>query len=489
MAKIIIVGAGVAGLSAGIYSRLFGHETVIFEKHHIAGGNLSGWRRGDYYIDNCIHWLTGTNETTSTYRMWKDTGMLSDGVDIFKPDSLYTAELDGQSLSLCRDINKLEEDMIGISPEDEKEIRSFIEAIKAAQKLLDLGGGINKPYKLLKYFPLTTGQLAERFKHPLIKRFIRCFIGDKFGVVAMFAAVGSFCSGNADIPYGGSFAAAQRLIDRYKELGGKLYTGREVVKAEDGRVVFSDGSEETGDYIVITAEPKSAIGKILDGKLPRAVAKRYEDKRLLRFSSVQCAFAIDDDRKLFDGDLIVYVPEEYAKELGVEHVAFRSYYYEKGFAPEGQSVYQCMMFCGEKTAREYISLGADREAYAEKKRRISEIVAKLFEGRFPEFSGRIKILDVWTPSTYRRYTDSETGSYMSFLFPGKYIPVHVSGKAPGYRGIFFAGQWLCPPGGLPNAAKSGKLAAEKINATEARAARGVSRRVKRNETKKLPAGN
>ena len=384
MAKIIIVGAGVAGLSAGIYSRLFGHETVIFEKHHTAGGNLSGWRRGEYYIDNCIHWLTGTNKTTATYKIWEETGMLG-GVDIFRPDSLYTVELDGQSLSLCRDINKLEADMIRISPEDEKEIRSFITAIKAAQKLLDLGDGINKPQKLLKYLPMTTGKLAERFRHPLIKRFIRYFIGDKFGVVAMFAAAGSFCSGNADIPFGGSFAAAKRLVGRYKELGGELFTGREVVKIDDGKVVFADGSEENGDYVIITAEPESVTGKIIDAKMPRAIAKRYADKRLMRFSSVQCAFAINYDGKLFDGDLIVSIPEEYKKEFGAEHIAFRSYYYEKGFAPQGQSVYQGMIFCGEKTAREYIALGADKAAYAEKKRKVSELVIKLFAERFPEY--------------------------------------------------------------------------------------------------------
>ena len=37
MAKIVIVGGGVAGLSAGIYSRMAGHDVVICERHFLAG--------------------------------------------------------------------------------------------------------------------------------------------------------------------------------------------------------------------------------------------------------------------------------------------------------------------------------------------------------------------------------------------------------------------------------------------------------------------
>ena len=55
MAKIIIVGGGVSGLSAGIYAQLNGHTAVICEKHTKAGGNLTGWQREGYKIDNCIH--------------------------------------------------------------------------------------------------------------------------------------------------------------------------------------------------------------------------------------------------------------------------------------------------------------------------------------------------------------------------------------------------------------------------------------------------
>ena len=38
MKKIIIVGAGLAGLTAGIYARQSGFDVTIYESHSIPGG-------------------------------------------------------------------------------------------------------------------------------------------------------------------------------------------------------------------------------------------------------------------------------------------------------------------------------------------------------------------------------------------------------------------------------------------------------------------
>ena len=102
MSKVLIVGGGVAGLSAGIYARLSGHEAIVCEKHAIAGGNLTGWNRGEYHIDNCIHWLTGTNPKSPHYKIWKEVGAL-DGVAIYYADSFFTAKYNEQTLqTICK---------------------------------------------------------------------------------------------------------------------------------------------------------------------------------------------------------------------------------------------------------------------------------------------------------------------------------------------------------------------------------------------------
>ena len=47
--RIIIIGGGVAGLSAGIYAEQHGFHAVILEKNPVVGGMCVGWNRKGYH--------------------------------------------------------------------------------------------------------------------------------------------------------------------------------------------------------------------------------------------------------------------------------------------------------------------------------------------------------------------------------------------------------------------------------------------------------
>jgi phytoene dehydrogenase-like protein len=55
--SMIIIGAGFAGLAAGIYGRLNGYKTDIYEMHNLPGGLCTSWKRKGYTFDACIHGL------------------------------------------------------------------------------------------------------------------------------------------------------------------------------------------------------------------------------------------------------------------------------------------------------------------------------------------------------------------------------------------------------------------------------------------------
>jgi len=50
MKKVIIVGGGIAGLSAGIYAMQSGFDVTILEMHTIPGGNCTSWKRKGYFL-------------------------------------------------------------------------------------------------------------------------------------------------------------------------------------------------------------------------------------------------------------------------------------------------------------------------------------------------------------------------------------------------------------------------------------------------------
>jgi phytoene dehydrogenase-like protein len=68
--KVIIIGAGIAGLSAASYLQRSGYQAEIFEAHSLPGGVCTSWKRGDYTFDYCVHWLLGTKKGTGPHFLY-----------------------------------------------------------------------------------------------------------------------------------------------------------------------------------------------------------------------------------------------------------------------------------------------------------------------------------------------------------------------------------------------------------------------------------
>lgn len=478
MANIAIIGGGVAGLSAGIYAQMNGHSATVYEKHFKAGGNLTGWDRNGYHIDNCIHWLTGTNPVTKLYRMWKELGVLGD-VQTHKAGQLYTFEKDGKSISLSRDLMRLKQDMLRIAPQDRKQILPFIRAIKAACRLYGMTGKdhtkksnalqkLGSVPALVPYYGLTTGELAQRFSHPLLRGFIESFMTEHFSSLALIIVFATFCSGNGDIPVGSSCAMAQRMTDRFLALGGKLCLKKGVTKVNTAgdaaqSVTLDDGSTQYADYVIIATDPSVAFGKLLDRQLmPKSLKKQYADPKMQRFSSYHCAFSCDSTDLPFDHEIVLEIPEKYKAELGADYMMLHEFSYEKGFAPAGKNLLQTMTYILEKDARGFIQLSKNKAAYKERKRRIAEITYEIISEKYPQLRQKLQCIDVWTPATYRKFVDSEIGSFMSFILPPSTAPLRLSNRVKGLKNVVLATQWLQSPGGLPIAAEAGLYAIKAI---------------------------
>ena len=68
--SIIIIGAGLAGLSTGCYAQMNGYQSHIFEHHDRPGGAAAAWKRKGYLIDGGIHWLMGYKPGQAVYEIY-----------------------------------------------------------------------------------------------------------------------------------------------------------------------------------------------------------------------------------------------------------------------------------------------------------------------------------------------------------------------------------------------------------------------------------
>ena len=488
MARIIIIGGGVSGLAAGIRGLQGGHEAVIVERHTSAGGNLCGWDRGGYHIDNCIHWLTGTNPVTDMYRVWRSLGVPVDG-EVHTGEVLYTYSAGGGSLSLSRDIGRLEQDMLALSEGDDREISRFIRAVKAARTVCGISAerddtaagaaeaALRAPV-LLPYLMMSTDQLARRFNSPVIRGFIRSLLTGCFGAVALLIVFATYCSGNGGIPAGGSTAVARHMEDRFRSYGGVLRCGTPAAQIiiEGGRataVTLEDGRRIEADRVVLACDPACAFGRLLPAHYePVRLQRRYEDPRRRIFSSFHCAYGCDTERLPFTGDLILDMPSDLREEFGTDHLILREFSHEPSFAPEGHSLLQTMCFCTRSKSLGFITLSRDRGAYRAAKERLAGRIEEVVARRFPNLAGRLSLIDCWTPATYRRYTGAPTGSYIGFTLPSGRIPTMLPPRVKGISNLLLATQWQQEPGGLPTAAAAGIAAADAIIREEARRTAG-----------------
>lgn len=475
MKSILIIGGGVAGLTAGIYLAKQGLDCQIFEKQPVAGGNLTGWNRQGHHIDNCVHWLTGTSTQSGYYKTWCEVGALGNGL-VFQPDAFYASELNGDRIEMSADIEKAKRDMLALSPADAVEIEKFFDAVKSVMLAEGIYPNGNDGKRRLwalrmlsvmrRYHGMSLAQLGAKFVHPLLKKLFSDYIIGEFSAVALIYSYGNFAGGNAGLPVGGSYAMAQRMRKKFEDLGGKVNLGAEVdeIIMDKGRaegVLLKDGTYVTGDYVICGCDPTITFNSLLGVEMPKYMAKQYLKKDALLYSSMHCAFACAVAAP-FEGSLII---EAASEAFGYDRLVLREFSHEPGYSPADGGVIQTMVYLRESECREWIKLRkSDKAAYREKKRLLADEAERQIIARFPGLDGKIKLIDVWTPATYNRYFDSHVGAWMTMALTPKMALSAKKSRIPSLKNVYLATQWQTAPGGLPIAMTCGKnTAADIIN--------------------------
>ena len=484
MKKIIIVGGGVSGVSAGIYAKKAGFNVEIFEKNNIAGGQCMGWNRKQHHIDNCIHWLTGTKKGTSLRNVWEEVGALEPGTEFVQSDTFYTTYEGNEQATLWKDLERTEKDLLELSSEDSKEIEKIIAHVKYAKccempadKPMDMMGikdyikmgmSMKDIKKVMKeYGRIDMKDLSDRFKHPVIKSLLLDYLPKEYQASSFIISYATVASGNGDIPVGGSLAMFNRMLRKYKDLGGIIHTNSLVKKVcLEGNtatgIELDDGSIHKSDYVLIATDAMEALKNLLENK---HLDKEWEQcfsnsKKYPLFSGLQMAFSIDKSFYSHRGTIFFDCKPIHIGNKVISRISVKSFEYEKEWAPVGKTVLQSNIMQYDDDYEYWKSL--DSETYSKMKNQLSEQVKQRITEKFPDLEGHIEILDCWTPITYERFCNSYHGAYMGFITRKDVKPFKVKGTIKGIKNVYLASQWIQSPGGLPVAVTAGKFAVLRI---------------------------
>ncbi len=477
--KIVIIGGGIAGLSAGIFAQKSGYESTILEKLPTLGGECTGWDRDGYHVDGCIHWLVGTKPGTPMHQLWREVGAL-EGAEIYHPDSFLTYEHDDVTVSLYRDLERLRASWLALSPEDTDAINNFCHTVQQLQtfeipcdKPMDLMSLLEKIRMLAsmkeagivmrKYGKLSLRDYARTFKHPALQALLASFLPEGYSASSIFFALASFTKGQASIPRGGSKAFSMRMVKRYLSLGGTIEAPCEVVDLVVDRnavtqVITGNGGVFAADYFVAACDPHVLYQRLLKGKYrDRAFELRYQNPTDYPLAShVLVALGYEGKMDTIPRSLSFPIAPFEINQRTIDRLSIAHYQHEPTFAPQGHTVITCAINQFHDDWEAWDSLAENRQDYRQEKMRIGTAVLQAVERRFSQMAGGLKILDVATPKTYERYCNAYRGAFMAFLPTVRGKMMAHTGRIKGLSNLHLTGQWLQPPGGLPVAAITGK---------------------------------
>ncbi|WP_145503345.1 NAD(P)/FAD-dependent oxidoreductase [Streptomyces sp. CFMR 7] len=497
--RVIVIGAGVAGLSTGCYAQMSGARTRIFEKHVLPGGCCTAWSRDGYLFDYCIEWLIGTAPGNDAHRVWRELGAL-DGKTVTNFELFNKVEDEnGRSVTFYNDPDRLEAHLLALSPADAPLIRAFTRDLRrfiaielypfltapALRTVRERAATLRTVLPAFRLFWRTAATpmhvFADRFQDPLLRRAFRnIFFQDPegFPLLPYLFNMAAAHHLNAGFPQGGSLGLSRSIENRYLGLGGEVtYRARtEKILIENDRAIgveLRNGQRYFAEHIVSACDGRTTVHGLLDGRYtsPR-IDKLYNDlieRPGTLFPAVVSAFVGlrgDFDPGEAHSTTHLLTDEDGRRLPGALQnslvVQARSRYSD-GFAPPGRSVLHCTYFSdyaywkGLRTR--------SRREYRGRKHEVADFVRTFLEHRHPGINDRIDLVDIASPATTHRYTGNHNGSILAWkaFSDADDVAARLVGRdrmrLPGLSGFSMAGQWV-GMGGLIRAASTGRFAVQ-----------------------------
>ncbi len=494
--KINIIGAGVSGLSAGCYLQMNGFETEIFEKHSTPGGLCTSWKKGEYTFDGCAHWILGSDKGSSFYQMWSEILEMKK-INFHNHDIRLQVDLKNNAnkygekiFRLYTNIDKLQEYLTDLSPEDAKQIKKFIKPMRIMQKFdlppimdkLPFFKSLVRGIKMLRYVEFlfwflklkreTNYSFAKKLKNPFLKEsFETLYDGEEVNMMVLTMPHSVFDLKSGGYPIGGSLNFSKKIEESYLKLGGKINYKTPVKKiiTENGiakSLLVRNNILHPADVIISATDWYYTAFEALEGKFVNQKMLNLKKLKGLKifYSVIQFSFGISADLKhlphfsRFPLDEPILSPDGTSYERMEVHI----YNYDPTLAPKGKTVVVVNYYTMNRDY--WIDLRKkNRLEYRARKKEFSDKIIELLDKRLGGIKEKIEEMDMATPATFYRYTNNWKGSTQGWL-PGKNLLAvsPVSFTFPGLKNFYFSSHWNQPGGGLPIAIKTGRDVAKII---------------------------
>jgi len=484
--KIAIIGGGISGLSAGIFARVNGFETTIYEMGNKAGGVCSSWERQGYYVNGSIHWLVGSAPGTDLYDLWHQLGVIEGNTFHNHNSFIEYKDLNGHGVHFYTDIQKLKKHFLELAPEDEETINELVNAI---EKIAHNSFPMDKSFELLnawdwtkamlgnfpfimamgKYNQISIKDFAKKFKSGTLRKAFEYFWSADISMTFFLMQLAYAYKGTAGYPLGGSGKFIEKLEKRFLDLGGKIEFGSKVSKilVEDHQAIGLEINQDKtihADYVISAADGHTVLFELLgqdyvDEKTKEAYRSLKTFPSLVYFSA-----GIDRTFEEMPPSIVGQnIPLTQPLKVGNythERISFQIYNFDPTLAPKGKTLITAMI----DTDYAYWKALSDQgqASYRKERQQISDALIDALEAQFGNIKNKVEFTDTATPITYKNWTGNHNGSYEGWLPTPEAAKLKLTSHFKGLSNFYMSGHWVTPGGGMPPAAYSGRDAIQLI---------------------------
>ncbi len=488
MKKIIIIGSGIGGLTAGNLLAQQGHQVKIFESHNAPGGYIAGFRRKGFYFES------GTLSFESSNMIFKVMERIGvrDKIEFVEQKSRWMSrDFDGTP-DTYDDFKNIffsaypdeKEKLEKYFKEVDKMVRAFQPFMTEKKKWFDtIIGGYNLFRAYRKYGNQPISDFTNQFfpKDTTLNRF---FTNIGYPDMATWILGGAVVTLFYDYwtVKNGMQSWADILADQFRKNSGKLILKTQVNKilTKNGTAIGVSCDDEIyeADCVISACDYKQTFLKLLDSPslVPSKLLDKIRDTAVSEgFFTVYLGLDLSNDqlKSYLKVPHVMYFDDQPGLDI---HDSEDENYFEKAslmlyspslinpdLAPEGKSSLMLQVVVPYHWIDNW---GAgDRQQYKKLKEQTKNVLIKKAAVIIPNIKETIEFSDAATPLTYQRYTQNTDGATSAWSWnPNKkfhksfnrtYVETPV-------KNLLIGSCWANQIGGVPGAVSAAYQCVKKI---------------------------
>nr|MDO8079398.1 NAD(P)/FAD-dependent oxidoreductase [Candidatus Freyarchaeota archaeon] len=485
---VIVIGAGLGGLSSAATLAKNGQRVLLLEKHYRPGGYAGSFVRGRFEFEIALHELSGLDlegKRGFFYKYLESLG-ITKRVDFTKLDTVYRSIFPDMEITVPAGREEAEGVLVDTFPHEAEGIKRFLGRMSATNRALTLiqrGADFNQKEIKENFLPYLDKTLTDVLNMEVKDPKARAVLSQIMGYCGLPPSELSYIMYaivyDTYIRYGGAQvkgttqSLANAFVDVIQEMDSEVRVncGVKKILTEGGTVtgVITDNDETiSSKYIISNVNPLTTCAKMIGvDKVPSSFFQNLQTKEIA-MGTMNVFMGLDiSHQELGIDDFEVFINGGYDFDaawskgrVSIEPSDFAAATYNLAYSDASPPGTTIMVLTTLSYAQPWYKVPPSE--YVATKNKMAEKILTKIEKIYPGTREHIEVIEVSTPLTNMRYTGNPGGSILGTPYsPNNIFMSRLPQEGP-LKGLYFAGAWTQIGGGFQTCIMSGMMAAQKV---------------------------